>query len=45
MNETELKEKVDSLMEFMTPENLANLSDEELEHLNGLLDKIEEIVE
>lgn len=45
MNEQEVQEKVDMLIEEMTPENIAALSDEDLERLMDLLDKVEEILE
>lgn len=45
MNEQEIQEKVDMLIEEMTPENIAALSDEDLERLVDLLDKVEEILE
>lgn len=45
MNEQEVREKVDMLIEEMTPENIAALSDENLERLMDLLDKVEEILE
>ncbi len=45
MNEQEVQEKVDMLIEEMTPENIAALSDENLERLMDLLDKVEEILE
>lgn len=45
MNEQEVQEKVDMLIEEMTPENIAALSDENLERLMDLLDKVEEIIE
>lgn len=45
MNEQEVQEKVDMLIEEMTPENIATLSDKNLERLMDLLDKVEEILE
>lgn len=45
MNEDEVVDKLDNLVELITPENLASLSDEDLEKLGNLLDKIDEIVE
>ena len=45
MNEQEVQEKVDMLIEEMTPENIAALSDENLVRLMDLLDKVEEILE
>lgn len=45
MNEQEVQEKVDMLIEEMTPENIAALSDDDLERLMDLLDKVEEILE
>ena len=45
MNEDEVVDKLDNLVELMTSENLASLSDEDLEKLGNLLDKIDEIVE
>lgn len=45
MNEQDVQEKVDMLIEEMTPENIAALSDENLERLMDLLDKVEEILE
>lgn len=45
MNEKEIEEKVENLYNMMTPENLSELSDEDLEKLSELLDEIEQIVE
>lgn len=45
MNEDEFANKLNNLVELMTPENLASLSEEDLEKLENLFDKIDEIIE
>lgn len=45
MSEQEIQEKLDMLIEAMTPENIAALSDEDMERLTDLLDKVDEILE
>lgn len=45
MNEDEFASKLNNLVKLITPENLASLSEEDLDKLEKLLDKVDEIVE
>lgn len=42
MENEELKKKIDELLELVTPENIAALSDEDLAKLKAVIDRISE---